>query len=250
MTDQPVVIVTGGAGHIGRGLSHLFAADGWAVVVADLKAEQAVKAAAEIAVDTSAVLGLGVDVTVEASTGAMAQAVVEKFGRIDALINNAGLYGNPEWTGPMLEVAEDQWHAVMSVNVWGLVACVRAVAPFMKQAGWGRVVNVSSHGAFKPAGVYTTSKLAVHQVTWNLARELGPYGITVNCVAPGLMDVPTARQDKGSEDAVQAAEDDYIIKRLGQPADLYAAMKYFVSKEAEWCTGQSLMVNGGAVVQL
>ncbi len=239
MTDRSVVIVTGGAGHIGRGLSHLFAADGWAVVVADLDAEKAAQVAAEIAVDAAAVLGLGVDVTDEASAGAMAQAVVEKFGRIDALINNAGLYGNPAWTG-----------AVMSVNVWGPVACVRAVAPFMKQAGWGRIVNVSSHGAFKPAGVYTTSKLAVHQVTWNLARELGPYGITVNCVAPGLMDVPTGRQDKGSENAVQAAEADYIIKRLGQPSDLYAAMKYFVSREAEWCTGQSLMVNGGAVVQL
>ena len=250
MTDRPVVIVTGGAGHIGRGLSHLFAVDGWAVVVADLDAEKALKVAAEIAVDSSAVLGLGVDVTDEASAGAMAQAAVDKFGRIDALINNAGLYGNPAWTGPMLEVAEDQWHAVMSVNVWGPVACVRAVAPFMKQAGWGRIVNVSSHGAFKPAGVYTTSKLAVHQVTWNLARELGPYGITVNCVAPGLMDVPTARQDKGSEEAFQAAEADYIIKRLGQPSDLYAAMKYFVSKEAEWCTGQSLMVNGGAVVRV
>jgi NAD(P)-dependent dehydrogenase (short-subunit alcohol dehydrogenase family) len=250
MTDRPVVIVTGGAGHIGRGLSGLFAADGWAVVVADLDAEKAVKTAAEIATDTSAVLGLGVDVSDEETARAMAQTVIEKFGRIDALINNAGLYGNPVWTGPMLEVAEDQWHAVMSVNVWGPVACARAVAPFMKQAGWGRIVNVSSHGAFKPAGVYTTSKLAVHQVTWNLARELGPYGITVNCVAPGLMNVPTARQDKGSEDAVQAAEADYIIKRLGEPSDLYAAMKYFVSKEAEWCTGQSLMVNGGAVLQL
>jgi NAD(P)-dependent dehydrogenase (short-subunit alcohol dehydrogenase family) len=250
MTDRPVVIVTGGAGHIGRGLSRLFAADGWAVVVADLNGEKALQVAAEIGRNASSVLGLGVDVTDEASARAMAQAVVKNFGRIDTLINNAGLYGDPAWTGPMLEVAENQWHAVMSVNVWGPVACARAVAPFMKQAGWGRIVNVSSHGAFKPAGVYTTSKLAVHQVTWNLARELGPYGITVNCVAPGLMDVPTARQDKGSENAVQAAEADYIIKRLGQPSDLYAAMKYFVSKEAEWCTGQALMVNGGALVQL
>jgi len=127
MTDRPVVIVTGGAGHIGRGLCHLFAADGWAVVVADLDADKAVQVAAEIAVDAPEVLGVGVDVTDEASAGDMAQAVVDKFGRIDALINNAGLYGNPAWTGPMLEVAEAQWHAVMSVNVWAQSrACVRS----------------------------------------------------------------------------------------------------------------------------
>jgi NAD(P)-dependent dehydrogenase (short-subunit alcohol dehydrogenase family) len=250
MSDRPVVITTGGAGHIGRGLCGLFAKDGWAVVVADLDAEKAVKAAAEIGVDESAVLGIGVDVTDEASTTEMAQAVVERFGRIDALVNNAGLYGNPAWTGPMLDVDSKEWDAVMAVNVWGPVACVRAVAPVMKRANWGRIVNVSSQGAYKPAGVYTTSKLAVHQVTWNLARELGPYGITVNCVAPGLMDVPTAYQDKGSDDAVRAAEANYIIKRLGRPEDLYAAMKYFVSKEAEWCTGQWLMVNGGSEVHL
>lgn len=248
--EQPVVIVTGGAGHLGRGLCQLFARDGWAVVVADLDAERARRAAATIDADAAAVAGIGVNVVEEASAVAMAQDVVERFGRIDALINNAGLYGNPAWTGPMLDIDPRQWDAVMAVNVWGPVACARAVAPFMKAAGWGRIVNVSSQGAFKPAGVYTTSKLAVHQVTWNLARELGPYGITVNSVAPGLLEVPSAYQDKGSPEAVRAAERSYIIKRLGKAEDVYAAMKYFVSKEAEWCTGQWLMVNGGSEVHL
>jgi NAD(P)-dependent dehydrogenase (short-subunit alcohol dehydrogenase family) len=248
--EEPVVIVTGGAGHVGRGLCRLFARDGWAVVVADRDADGARKAASEAGSEGPDVFSVSVDVTDEASASGMVDQVLARFGRIDALINNAGLYGNPTWTGPMLEVPEDQWHAVMAVNVWGPVVCVRAVAPVMKRSRWGRIVNVSSQGAYKPAGVYTTSKLAVHQVTWNLARELGPYGITVNCVAPGLMDVPTAYQDKGSAEGVRAAAADYIIKRLGRPEDLYAAMKYFVSKEAEWCTGQWLMVNGGSEVHL
>jgi NAD(P)-dependent dehydrogenase (short-subunit alcohol dehydrogenase family) len=250
MNDQPVVIVTGGAGYIGQGLCRLFAQDNWNVVVADLHAEKAQEIAAGIAAKGLTAIGLGLDVTREESAASLAEEVANRFGRIDALINNAGLYGDQTWTGPMLDVAPDQWDAVMAVNVWGPVACVRGIAPVMKAANWGRIVNVSSHGAYKPGGVYTTSKLAVHQITWNLARELGPYGITVNCVAPGLMDVPTAYEDKGSDEAVRASMSDYVIKRLGKAEDLYAAMKYFTSREAEWCTGQWLMVNGGAVVHL
>ncbi|QSE93013.1 SDR family NAD(P)-dependent oxidoreductase [Rhodococcus pseudokoreensis] len=249
MIEAPVVIVTGGAGYIGRGLCELFLKDGYVVVVADLNAEAAERTASEIGGSDGHAIGVGIDVTDETSAADMVHAVESRFGRIDALINNAGLFGDPTWTGPMLGVDMKAWDAVMEVNVKGPVVVTRAVAPIMRKAKWGRIVNVSSQGAYKPAGVYSASKLAVHQVTWNLAKELGDDGITVNCVAPGTMDTPTAFANKPRAHVLSMPEKS-IVKRLGNAADLYAAMKYFVSKESEWCTGQSLLVNGGAEVRL
>jgi 3-oxoacyl-[acyl-carrier protein] reductase len=250
MSDQPVVIVTGGAGFIGRGLCERFAADGYAVVVADLSEERSSQVAAELSgAGASVAVGLGVDVTDETSVARMVAQVEERFGRIDVLINNAGLFGNPAWTGSLLDIDMAQFDAVMAVNVRGVVLCARAVAPLMRTAPWGRIINLSSQGAYKVAGAYSASKLAVNQITWSLAKELGDDGITVNGVAPGAIDVPTAYEAKG-EEGMRETISLSIIKRLGTADDLYAAMRYFVSKEAEWCTGQTLMVNGGALVHM
>jgi 3-oxoacyl-[acyl-carrier protein] reductase len=118
----------------------------------------------------------------------------------------------------------------------------------MKSQGFGRVVNISSHGAYKPAGAYAISKIALNQLTWNLAKELGAFGVTVNGVAPGTMDLSNTHDSRGEAAMLDAAATS-ISRRLGHPDDIYAAIRYLISDEAEFCTAQTLMVNGGAVVR-
>lgn len=249
MIDKRVVVVTGGAGHLGMEFCRLFAEEGFAVVVADLDRDQAQKVATGLSAIGHEAIGVEVDVTSETSVEQMASEVGERFGRADVLINNAGLFGNPVWTGSLLDVEMSQWDAVINVNLKGPVLCTRALAPLLQNADYGRIVNISTQGAYTPHGVYSASKLALHQVTWQLARELGPH-ITVNAVGPGTMDVPTVFSNRERELVEQAIQSNFIVKRLGRPEDLYAAIRYFVSREAAWCTGQVLLVNGGANVRL
>lgn len=249
MNDREVAIVRGAAGGIGRELARSFAEDGYATVVADLRTADAENVAAELRGSGHTAIGIGVDVTDEASAATMAQEIEKEFGRIDVLVNNAGLFGDPAWTGPVMDIDLTAWDDVMAVNVKGSLIVARAVAPSMRRAEWGRIINISSHGAYMPAGVYSMSKLAVHHLTWTLARELGPDGITVNCVGPGTMDLPTARSNKSAQE-IRDRIAGSIVKRLGRPSDLYAAIKYFASTESEFCTGQVLLVNGGVNVRL
>lgn len=247
--DRPVAVVTGAAGGIGSELAHFFARDGYAVVVADLRADAAEQTAGGIREEGHAAIGVPVDVTDETSTLAMARAVDDEFGRVDVLVNNAGLFGDRVWTGPVLEIDTESWDALMAVNVKGTLLCSRAVAPVMRKAAWGRIVNISSMGAYLPAGGYSLSKLAVHHLTWTLALELGPDNITVNCIGPGTIDGETCRR-QNSPEQIEARIASSIVKRLGRPSDIYAAIRYFASTESEFCTGQVLLVNGGVNVRL
>lgn len=249
MSARPVVIVTGGAGGIGSQLCELYARDGYAVAVADLDEAAAVVVAKTISESGGSATGVRVDVTDEASTLEMAAEVDRQLGGVDILVNNAGLFGQYAWTGPVLGIDTAQWDAVMEVNVKGPLLCARAVAPIMRRAQWGRIINVSSQGAYMPAGAYSASKIALNQLTWNLARELGRDHITVNGIGPGSMDVAAAHQAKTPEQ-IDASIKRSIVRRLGKPADIYAALKYFSSRESEWCTGQTLLVNGGFNVLL
>jgi NAD(P)-dependent dehydrogenase (short-subunit alcohol dehydrogenase family) len=250
-TDRRVVIITGGGGELGRGIAAGFARDGAAVVLADLKRDAAEAAADKLRSEGYDALPCEVDVTDSTSTVSMAQEVEHVYGRIDVLVNNAGLYGDPVWTGPVLEIPDHMWDDVFNVNVHGILLSSRAVAPVMRRAGWGRIVNISSMGAYMLGGAYSASKLAVHHLTWSLAHELGDANITVNCIAPGTMNTDTNRRNAGDADAIQErVERTFIVKRTGRPEDLYAAARYFASPEAEWCTGQVLLVNGGVNVRL
>jgi NAD(P)-dependent dehydrogenase (short-subunit alcohol dehydrogenase family) len=250
MENQQVAIVTGAAGGIGSELARFLAMDGYAVVLADLKGTDAEATAAKLCEAGHRAIGVAVDVTDEDSARSMAQTAVSKFGRIDLLVNNAGLYGKTAWTGPVLDVALNDWDAVLDVNVKGPLLCARAVAPAMRSAKWGRIVNIGSMGAHMPSGVYSMSKLAVHHLTWTLAVELGPDNITVNCVGPGTVDVATSHQVWAHDPTFSARIATSIVKRLCQPSDIYAAIRYFASREAEFCTAQTLLVNGGVNVHV
>ena len=238
-----VAVVTGAGRGLGRALAEYLFADGRRVALADIDAGAAERAAGEIDPSGSRTIAIVVDVTDETSTIAMAEAVATRWERIDILVNNAGLYGDHRFE-PVLQTDAAYWDHVLAVNLRGPLLCSRAVIPVMRARGWGRIVNISSMGAHILGGVYSTSKLALNHVTWSLAAEVGADGITVNGVGPGTIDIESARRQNTPQQLADRVSKN-LVKRLGHPQDVYGAVRYFASEDAEWCTGQTLMVNGG-----
>jgi NAD(P)-dependent dehydrogenase (short-subunit alcohol dehydrogenase family) len=235
-----VAIVTGAARGLGREYAARFAADGAAVVVADVLAADVEACARQLGPRAVAAV---VDVSNPDAAAALAATAVEAFGRIDVLVNNAGIWGDLERV-PLLEIEPAYWDKVMAVNVRGPLLCSRAVAPTMISQGRGRIINVSSMGAYMVSGVYGVSKLALNQLTYALASELGPSGVTVNAVAPGPIDNDASRRQvppAGMEKMVAGT----LVKRLGTADDIYGMIRYLAGDEAGWVTGQTYLVNGG-----
>lgn len=240
-----VVIVTGAARGLGRDYARMFAAEGAAVVLADLDSSSVQEAAQAISADVpdAPVAAVATDVTDPAQTEAMAAAALDAFGRIDVLINNAGIWGDLE-PAPAVETAPHYWDLVMAVNLRGPLLCTQAVVGAMRQARWGRIINISSMGAYMPAGVYGVSKLGLNQLTFALATELGPSGITVNAVAPGPIDNEATRSQVPPK-GIQKMIDGTAVKRMGTAADLFGMIRFLATEEAGWITGQTFGVNGG-----
>ena len=242
-----VVIVTGGAQGIGYAICEGLVARGASVVVADLA--NAEVAASKLDASGARALGVKADVSVEADVAAMVAATLDRFGRVDALVNNAGIYSKLELR-PFEELSLSDWRRVLDVNVIGIFLCCRAVLPAFKRQGAGRIVNVSSGVAFKgnPNMLhYVASKGAVVSMTRSLATELGPHGILVNSVAPGL----TLSEGLLANPALAGGVKDFAVrtravKRDMYPTDLVGAVLFFVSDDAAFITGQTLVVDGGA----
>ena len=239
------VIVTGAARGLGRDYARMFAVEGAAVVLADLDALSVETTAKEIsgALPDARVASVAVDVTDPDQTEAMAAAGLDAFGRIDVLVNNAGIWGDLV-PSPLMETSPDYWDLVMAVNLRGPLLCAQAVVGAMRQAGWGRIINISSMGAYMPAGVYGVSKLGLNQLTFALATELGPNGITVNAVAPGPIDNEATRSQV-SPKGIQKMIDGTALKRMGTAVDLFGMIRFLATEEAGWITGQTFLVNGG-----
>lgn len=239
------VIVTGAARGLGRDYARMFAAEGAAVVLADLESSAVEDAAEAISADVpdARLTPVATDVTDPAQTEAMAAAALDAYGRIDVLINNAGIWGDLE-PAPAVETAPDYWDLVMAVNLRGPLLCAQAVVGAMREARWGRIINISSMGAYMPAGVYGVSKLGLNQLTFALATELGPSGITVNAVAPGPIDNEATRSQVPPK-GIQKMIDGTAVGRMGTAADLFGMIRFLATEEAGWITGQTLGVNGG-----
>ena len=242
--DGRTVIVTGGAGAIGAAYCKGFAAEGAAVVVADMADSSAL--IADLRAGGHQALGVSVDIADKDSTEAMARAALDEYGRIDVLVNNAAFF-KAVTRGPFEDISVDEWDLTMAVNVRGPWLCSRAVLPAMKQQEYGRIVNISSNVVWK--GVpgflhYTTSKSALVGFTRAMAREVGEYGITVNNVAPDFIPDDYLREHQpGNEDAVNAQR---AIKRTSVPEDMVGTVLYLTSDDASFVTGQAILVNGGA----
>jgi len=239
-----VALVTGGARGIGRGIVEAFAAAGAAVVVADRDGAEAERVAGALGDGGAAALAVPVDVREAAAVTALVERSLERFGRLDVLVNNAGIYPNT----PVLEMDEAEWDAVFDVNVKGAFLVSRAAAAAMVARGeGGRIVNVSSGAAVsgRPgAAHYCASKAALNMFTKVLAIELAPHDILVTAVAPGLIAVPDAPLTGEYVEALVAMTP---VKRAGTPADVANAVLFLASPAASFVTGTILGVDGGSL---
>lgn len=241
METPRIIIITGAAQGIGNAIARGFAGQGAQVVIADRQGSQAAAAALG---------GMGVDTDVAdpASVDAMVAAVMARFGRIDGLVNNAGIF-TALLPGPLEEITPEAWRRVMAVNVDGIFHTARAVVPVMKAQGSGAILHIGSATAFKGNPLmlhYVTSKAAVLGLTRSMARELGPHGIRVNNLAPGytLSDGMLAN-DVQLKRGRQKNIDERAVKRDMMPQDLVGAALFLCSDAAGFVTGQTLVVDGG-----
>ncbi|CAB4731008.1 MAG: SDR family oxidoreductase [Actinobacteria bacterium] len=240
--DGKVVIVTGAAQGIGEAYATGLAAEGAAVVVADLNVESGEKVAAQIEADGGRAIFVRTDVSSHESAEALATATVEAFGGIDGLINNAAIYGDMEFN-LLISVDWDYYKKFMSVNMDGALVMTRAVYPHMQKRGGGSIINQSSTAAYLYAGFYGLAKSGINGLTQQLAHEVGGLGIRVNAIAPGPTDTAATRTQAG--DAAKDLVKGLALKRMGQPEDMVGAAKWLLSDESSWVTGQIIAVDGG-----
>jgi 3-oxoacyl-[acyl-carrier protein] reductase len=247
------VIVTGGAHGLGRAIAHAFAARGARTWTCDVRADGLAETAAQASPAAGGCLETAVvDVTDRAAVARFVDRIAQATGRIDVLVNNAG--GVCGQVGqPIEEVTPEQWRVIFDVNVHGSFHFAQAVAPHMKAARAGRIVHISSGAGLGVSltGIqaYASAKAAQIGLTRQLAHELGPFGITVNSIAPGFVrsNPTTERQwESYGAEGQQRLIERIALRRLGAPADIAHAVLFFASDHAAWITGQVLSVNGGA----
>jgi 3-oxoacyl-[acyl-carrier protein] reductase len=240
------VLITGGGKGIGKVYVEEFAKAGARVAAADIDVEAAKSIAALLGKAGHEAIAIGVDIADEASTKAMAAVVLERFGSIDVLINNASLMSalpRRSW----LEIPVEEWDRVMAVNLRGMFLTCRATFPAMKAQGRGKIVNISSSRVWEgtPNRLhYTTSKAGVIGFTRALAREVAAFGITVNALTPGMTQ---------SETQVATSSGNYLatriagraIERVQVPADLVGAVMFLSAPASDFMTGQTINVDGG-----
>ena len=245
--EESVVIVTGAAIGIGYALAQRLAERGAKVMIADREGAQA--AADKLTAQGFAAAACKVDVSVQEEVEAMVRTTVEKFGAVDSLVNNAGIYSTLK-PKPFEELEVEEWRRVFDVNVIGMFLCCKATLPEFKKAGGGRIVNISSGVAFKgnPWMVhYVASKGAVVSMTRSLATELGRHNVLVNSVAPGFtLSEGVNRNSELVAGVKEPSLRNRVLARDMLPEDLAGAVEFFCSAQSSFITGQTLVVDGGA----
>ena len=239
-----VVVVTGAAQGIGEAYARAIAAEGAAVVVADLNLESGERVAKQIEADGGRAIFVQTDVSSHDSAAAMTERVVAELGGIDGLVNNAAIYGAMQFD-LLVTVDWDYYKKFMAVNMDGALVMTRAVYPHLQARGGGSIVNQSSTAAYLYSGFYGLAKVGINGLTQQLAHELGGMGIRVNAIAPGPVDTEATRTQAG--DAAKDIVKGLAIKRIGQPEDMVGACVFLLSDESSWVTGQILAVDGGQV---
>ena len=244
---EKVVLVTGAGQGIGRELSRQFAAAGAVAVVADFNRANADRVQREIESSGGKATSITVDIADKASVEAMSETVATQLGRVDVLINNAAIFATLQ-KRPFWEIPFDEWQRVMHVNVTGAFLSVCAVLPVMRHQKWGRIINISSDSV--PKGVpnylhYVSSKSAIIGMTNAMARELGPYGITVNCIRPGGVATEVDRAVNPTIERRIAQLSEQCIPRGMVSSDLVGLAMFLSTSAADFITGQTIACDGG-----
>jgi 3-oxoacyl-[acyl-carrier protein] reductase len=247
MTSRPSVLVTGANSGIGKEIASRLARSGYDVAInykVDAPAAEAL--AEELRVHGGRAVSLYADISTSSEVDEMFRNVLAEFGKLDALVNNAGM----QVFKPLLEVEESDWDRVIATNLRGCFLCTQRAARHMKQRRAGTIVNIGSGSnkvPFPNLSSYTASKGAIEMFTKSSALELGPFGIRVNCVAPGAID--TERTKVELPDFAGTWARLTPLRRIGTPADVAAAVEFLLSENASFISGQTLGVDGGLFIQ-
>ena len=239
-----IAVVTGGASGIGRAISLRLARDGANLAIWDRDISSARKVATEIADLGRRVIPVEVDVASFADVEKAGERVRRELGKVSILVNDAG-YGEAT---PLAQMSEAQWDKMIGVHLKGTFNCTRVLVQDMIDAHWGRVVSISSVAGLKGAAGfvhYSAAKAGIIGFTKGLAFELGSAGITVNAIAPGLIDTPILKNASLREETIAEIVRQQPVARIGIPDDIAACCAYIVSEEASFLTGQVLSPNGG-----
>ena len=243
---ERVAVVTGSGRGIGKAAALTLAREGASVAVATRTPEHADRTASEIRDAGGTALPVPLDVSDRESVEEMRNRVLERFGRVDILVNVAGL----STLTPLEDLEEDEWDRVLAVNLKGVYLCARAVLPAMMEQRYGRIVSVASiagrYGRAQMSAAYSASKAGVLGFTRSVAKRYGEYGITANAIAPGTI-VTDMNRDL-PRDTLDRLMADAAVPRLGEVDDVAEAIRFLVTQEAGWITGVTLDINGGTII--
>jgi NAD(P)-dependent dehydrogenase (short-subunit alcohol dehydrogenase family) len=252
--ENKVGLITGGASGIGLGITRRFAREGADVCIGDFNFDGAKAAAEEIAGIGRRSWAVKVDVRSPADLDKMVSSTIDHFGRIDILVNSAGV----DPMRPMLEITEDDWDLVMDVNLKGLYFVTQRVLPHMIKQGKGKVINIASTFAFIAghttattrgracgASAYDASKGGVVSLTRALAVEFAPQGINFNAIAPGFTNTPLTKSLRDDQKLLQGFVEQIPAGRIAEPEDIAATAVFLASDDSDFVTGQTLVVDGG-----
>jgi NAD(P)-dependent dehydrogenase (short-subunit alcohol dehydrogenase family) len=251
LLENRVAVISGSANGMGKAMAFKFAAEGCKIVVADLKFDQAQKVAQDIQAGGGQAIAIKTDISVSKEIKSLIKESVDKFGTIDILVNNAGTAG-----GADLEHSdEEEWDKVLALNLKGAFLMCKNAVPYMKKQRYGKIINLSSMGAVRPSIsvlAYHAAKAGIIGLTKNLAFELAPFNIYVNCIVPGPIETPfwdplsvgmSAEQKQAFFAAL--AKKEVPLGRMGAPDDIAGPALFFASELSSYVTGQTLCVAGG-----
>lgn len=246
-----IAIITGAGRGIGREFALRFAREGAKLLLPDISQERAAAVAKEIDSQGGEAVALEADISDEDSTRRMAEKVIQQYGKVDILINNAAMYYGVD-RRPWDAWTVEEWDRIFGVNVRGTWLCCKAIAPLMARQSKGKIINIASNIIKVPPAqdllAYACSKAAVYTMTQCLARALGPAGINVNAIGPGFTATEASLIHTGSEEAFKDTVAVQCIPRRGEPTDIAGAAVFLASKDSDFISGQFIVVDGGNVM--
>jgi 3-oxoacyl-[acyl-carrier protein] reductase len=249
--ENKVAIITGGGRGLGRAFAMRFAEEGAKLLLPDISLERAEDAAKEIRAKGGEAVAVETDISDEKATQKMAEKVMQQYGKVDILVNNAAIWYGINAT-PWDAWKASDWDRILGVNIKGTWLCCKAIAPLMAKQSRGKIINVASNVARVPASrlflPYSCSKGAVLTLTYALARELGSSGITVNAIGPGFTASEASLAQDGSDKVFELATGEQAIQRRSEPTDVVGTVLFLASDDSDFVSGQVIYIDGGTVM--